>query len=153
MIVSAQLRLCFCLFLFCDFVGFHSKTEVSRESTLSNINKKFKFNPKKDFDLSVIITPNTANYQGHLLQLGDLDYCLNGETVKPEIIYKGKVYQSSNILGTSENWRKIARGTNGKWYSPEKPERFLLRIKYKDGILSTYINGLLDQRIDILNPN
>lgn len=152
-IVSAQRPQGFCTSIYCDFEGFHSKTEVSRESTLSNINKKFKFNPKKDFDLSVIITPNTANYQGHLLQLGDLDYCLNGETVKPEIIYKGKVYQSSNILGTSENWRKIARGTNGKWYSPEKPERFLLRIKYKDGILSTYINGLLDQRIDILNPN
>lgn len=150
-IVSAQRPEGYSTAIHCDFEGFSLRKQISKETLPSVTNKKFRFNPKKDFDLSVIITPDTADYQGSLLQLGKLGYYLNGETMKPEIRYNGKVYRSTNVLATSDNWKNMPRGTSGKWYPPQKMTNFLLRIKYKNGVLRTYINGLLDQHIDILN--
>ena len=78
----------------------------------------------------------------------ELEYYLNGETMKPEIRYKGKVYTSTNVLGTSDCWKTQARGTGGKWYTPQKYGEVRLRMEYKKGVLCVYINDLLDQRID-----
>lgn len=150
-IVSSQRPEGYPTAIYSDFEGFSSDARKSKTSAISTPNKKFIFKPKKDFDLSVVITPDTSNYQGTLLQLGKLDYYLNGETLKAEIKYNGKVYQSTNVLGTSDNWKNMPRGTNGKWYPPQKHTSFHLRVKYKNGVLTTYINGLLDQKIDMLS--
>ena len=110
--------------------------------------KEIRFDPEKPFVLEQTITLGADNYQGCLLQLGDLEYYLNGETMKPEIRYKGKVYTSTNVLGTSDCWKTQARGTGGKWYTPQKYGEVRLRMEYKKGVLCVYINDLLDQRID-----
>ncbi|MBE8721514.1 LamG domain-containing protein [Sphingobacterium pedocola] len=43
----------------------------------------------------------------------------------------------------------VSRGTDGKWHRPKKLDRFNLTLTYDKGALRTYINGLLDQTIDL----
>ena len=129
----------------CDFKGFPDR---KKKKMIAASGKEIRFNPEKSFVLEQTITLGADNYQGCLLQLGDLEYYLNGETMKPEIRYKGKVYTSTNVLGTSDCWKTQARGTGGKWYTPQKYGEVRLRMEYKKGVLCVYINDLLDQRID-----
>jgi len=56
---------------------------------------------------------------------------------------------SSNILANSDAWKMQNRGTGGHWYAPVKPESFQLAITYEDGVLRTYIDGLIDQHAEI----
>ena len=129
----------------CDFKGF---PDTRKKNMIAASGKAIRFDPEKPFVLEQTITLGADNYQGCLLQLGDLEYYLNGETMKPEIRYKGKVYTSTNVLGTSDCWKTQARGTGGKWYTPQKYGEVRLRMEYKKGVLCVYINDLLDQRID-----
>ena len=129
----------------CDFKGFPDR---KKKKMIAASGKAIRFDPEKPFVLEQTITLGADNYQGCLLQLGDLEYYLNGETMKPEIRYKGKVYTSTNVLGTSDCWKTQARGTGGKWYTPQKYGEVRLRMEYKKGVLCVYINDLLDQRID-----
>lgn len=129
----------------CDFKGFPDR---KKKKIIVASGKEIRFNPEKPFVLEQTITLDADNYQGRLLQFGDLEYYLNGETMKPEIRYKGKVYTSTNVLGTSDCWKTQARGTGGKWYTPQKYGEVRLRMEYKKGVLCVYINDLLDQRID-----
>lgn len=145
-IVRPQRPLAFNTGIACDFKGFPDKKE--KNNVLSGEN--FQFNIDKDFTLEQTITPDTNNYQGSLLQLGDLEYFLNGQTLKPEVRYKGKVYASTNVLGTSDGWKTGGHGTDGKWRDPFKYEQFRLRMEYQGGILCVYINGLLDQKVNLL---
>ena len=101
------------------------------------------------FRVSVVVDMNTTHDQGILFQQGELSYRLDGETLKPEVVYKGKHYRSTNVLGTADSWRSADRGTNGKWYPPAKLKSFELTLTYKEGVLRTYINNLLDQRVEI----
>ena len=128
----------------CDFKGFPDR---KKKKMIAASGKEIRFD-EKPFVLEQTITLGADNYQGCLLQLGDLEYYLNGETMKPEIRYKGKVYTSTNVLGTSDCWKTQARGTGGKWYTPQKYGEVRLRMEYKKGVLCVYINDLLDQRID-----
>ena len=129
----------------CDFKGFPDR---KKKKMIAASGKEIRFDTEKPFVLEQTITLGADNYQGCLLQLGDLEYYLNGETMKPEIRYKGKVYTSTNVLGTSDCWKTQARGTGGKWYTPQKYGEVRLRMEYKKGVLCVYINDLLDQRID-----
>lgn len=130
----------------CDFKGF-SDRKKKKNAAVSG--KNFRFNPEKSFVLERTIALNTEHYQGCLLRFGGLEYCLNGQTMKPEVRYKGKVYTSTNVLGTSDCWKTQPRGTNGKWYTPRKYEKIRLRMEYREGILWVYINDLLDQKISL----
>ena len=131
----------------CDFKGFSGKER--KRVTASATGKVPAFNPAKSFVWERTITLDADNYQGRLLQAGDLEYYLNGQTMNPEIRYKGKSYVSTNVFGTSDCWNTKPRGTGGHWYAPQKYENVRLRIDYKKGVLCVYINGLLDQKIII----
>ena len=144
-IVSSRYPQGYCTGIACDFKGF---PDAKKKKNLVT-EKNFKFNPKKAFTLEQTVTLDAAHYQGTLSQLGDLEYYLDGKTMKPEVRYKGKVYTSSNILGTSDCWKTTSRSTGGKWYTPQKYESFKLKWEYNKGVLCVYINGLLDQKIEI----
>ena len=144
-IVSSRYPQGYCTGIACDFKGFPG---AKKEKTVVT-EKDFKFNPKKAFVLEQTVTLDADNYQGSLLQLGDLQYYLNGQTMKPEVRYNGKVYPSTNILGTSDCWKTTSRNTGGEWYTPQKYGSFKLKLEYKKGVLCVYINGLLDQKIEI----
>ena len=46
-------------------------------------------------------------------------------------------------------WKTTSRNTGGEWYTPQKYGSFKLKLEYKKGVLCVYINGLLDQKIEI----
>ena len=104
-----------------------------------------------NFSLFMQINLDTNAYKGTILQVGDLVYGLNGETMKPYIQRGELIYKSSNVLGSSDVWKTQPPETNGKWYRPEKFGYFTLSLTYNNGILTTYINGLIDQRIETFN--
>lgn len=143
-IVSSQYPQGYCTGIACDFKGFTAAIKKK-----ARVGKNFSFNPRKDFTLEETVPLDVNNYEGCLLQLGDLEYYLDGQTMKPEVRYKGKVYHSTNILGTADCWKMTSRSTGGKWYAPQKYENVRLRIEYKRGTLCIYINDLLDQKIKI----
>lgn len=74
---------------------------------------------------------------------------IDKETLKPEIRYRKQTFRSSNKLASSDVWKTQRRGTSGKWYSPDKSEMFKVRLKYDGKWLETYVNGLLDQRVEL----
>ena len=84
-----------------------------------------------------------------LLQLGKLTYGIDKSTLKPYVKYGDKSYESSNRLATSDCWKEQNRGTGGQWYPPVPHKSFDLVMEYRDGVLTTRINGLVDQSIDI----
>ena len=143
-IVSSQYPQGYCTGIACDFKGFTAAIKKK-----AKVGKNFSFNPLKDFTLEETVPLDVNNYEGCLLQLGDIEYYLDGQTMKPEVRYKGKVYHSTNILGTADCWKMTSRSTGGKWYAPQKYENVRLRIEYKRGTLCIYINDLLDQKIKI----
>lgn len=143
--VSSQYPQGYCTGIASDFIGFRDTTK--KVESLSNNN--FEFNPAKSFSIEQTILLNADSYQGCLLKLGSLEYHLDGKTMKPEVRYNGKVYRSTNVLGTSDGWKTMPRGTGGKWYTPQKFERIRLGMEYEKGILDVYVNGLLDQKINI----
>lgn len=143
-IVSEQHPQGYCTGIACDFKGYSDKKKRS-----SKRKKAIQFNPAKSFVLEQTVTLDPNNYQGCLLQLGELEYWLNGQTMKPEIRYKGEVYPSTNLFGTADGWKTKPRGTNGKWYTPQKYEQIRLRMQYKKGFLHVYINDLLDQKVNL----
>ena len=128
-----------------------SKTRPGYPTAIYTDFKGFESSVKTDCDfrISVKIHMDSGQYHGTLFQRGDLSYRLDGKTLKPEIVYKGKCYRSTNVLGTADSWRYVDRGTNGKWYPPAKLKSFELTLTYKEGVLRTYINNLLDQRVEI----
>lgn len=99
--------------------------------------------------VSKTIEMDTSNYSGTLFARGDLSYQLDGKSLRPEIVCKGNRYRSTNVLGTADSWTKAGRGTNGKWLAPAKLKSFQLTLTYDKGVLRTYINGLLDQRVEL----
>lgn len=143
-IVSDQHPQGYCTGIACDFKGYSDKKKRG-----SKRKKTIQFNPAKSFVLEQTVTFDPDNYQGCLLQLGELEYWLNGQTMKPEIRYKGEVYPSTNLFGTADGWKTKPRGTNGKWYTPQKYEQVRLRMQYKKGSLHVYINDLLDQKVNL----
>lgn len=146
-IVSSQHPQGYCTGIACDFKGFAGKKKKARAA-----DKDFKFNPRKSFTFEWVLTPDADNSEGCLIQLGELGYFLNGQTMKPEIRYKGKVYAGTNVFATSDVWKTKSRGTSGKWFTPQKYERVRLRMEYKKGVLCVYRNGLLDQKIILFYP-
>lgn len=145
-IVSSQHPQGYSTGIVCDFKGF---SNGKKKKIAAVPGKNFRFNPEKPFILEQMLALDADHYQGCLLQLGELGYYLNGQTMKTEVRYKGKVYTSTNVLGASDCWKTQSRGTSGKWYTPQKHERILLRMEYRKGVLCVYINDLLDQKITL----
>lgn len=147
-IVSKSRPQGYCTEIACDFKGFAGKKDKRK---LKKVGKDYRFNPEDAFVLDEVITLDERQYDGKepILQLGDLTYVLKGGSLKPEVKYKDHTYAGTNVLGTADVWQEKSRGTSGHWYSPQKYEQISLRMEYKDGVLTVYINGLLDQKIKL----
>ncbi len=130
-----------------DFEGMNTAVDLAK----GFVSEENSFQDKlgKRFTISLDVVTDTTNYEGTLFQIGDLSYQLDRNSLKPQVEFKGTIYPSTNILGSADSWRKYNRGTSGKWYAPEKLQRFKLTLTYEKGILYTYVNGLLDQYIVI----
>lgn len=147
-IVSAARPQGYATAIHADFQGFPCTEKESRKMTVEEAGN-FSFDPKEDFTVTVTLKPDTSKYQGCLLRLGKLEYHLNGDTMKPEVRYKRKTYAGTNVLGTADTWTTVPRSTNGQWHASQKYSEFRLKLEYTDGVLRTYINGMLDQTVEL----
>lgn len=98
-----------------------------------------------DVTASLSEIKDTSSAKGALWNFKDFSYGINKVTMKPFLIIGDSLRCSSNVIGTSDGWKTNVRATNGKWLAPVTPDTISLRITCKDGIVKTYINGLLDQ--------
>ncbi|WP_207426742.1 BNR-4 repeat-containing protein [Pedobacter sp. SYSU D00535] len=107
--------------------------------------------PKSDsFTIVLTLSLDSANYYGQILKFAGLSYQIpEDERPKPYLKAGERVYSSTNVLGNSDGWRKKPRGTGGQWYPPEKFNKFNLVISHEGKNLKTYINGLVDQFVEI----
>ncbi|WP_234998072.1 BNR-4 repeat-containing protein [Parabacteroides sp. Marseille-P3160] len=112
--------------------------------------KTYRVAGSKAFTVALSLSIDHDFYYGILLKIGTLKYGVDpGELPKPYIKVGNKTYSSSNVFGTSDSWKSERRGTSGLWYIPEKFNTFRLALSYENGILRTYVNGLIDQSVDV----
>ena len=102
---------------------------------------------KKPFTIDLLVGLDTDNYHGTLLTTESFTYGLDKETVKPYVKIDDAVYNSSNVLYTSDNWAINCTGTHGdNWPTPLDTIRFT--FSYDGQRLTVYRNGLIDQVIE-----
>ena len=61
-----------------------------------------------------------------------------------------EIAEEFSKLCTADCWTNYNRGTSGKWYEPTKLDKVHLQLVYASGVLSVYLNGLLDQQVKIV---
>ncbi|MFO8001912.1 MAG: BNR-4 repeat-containing protein [Marinilabilia sp.] len=104
----------------------------------------------KSFSVSITALINHDAFGGEIVKIGPLTYGIEDNSHPlPYIKINEETYRSSNVLGNSDTWKSKPRATNGQWYEPVKPGYFNLTITYHNNTLRTYIDGLIDQSIEI----
>ncbi|MCM1503590.1 MAG: BNR repeat-containing protein [Muribaculum sp.] len=97
----------------------------------------------------VEITPDDLKSDIYSVNLGDVTYSIDTETFFPVISYGGNEWKGLNRVATAEQWRKSSRATDGKWYNPVPYDRVVVKLILKDGVVQTFVNGMLDQTVVI----
>ena len=105
-----------------------------------------------DFSLVVDVKQQDGAYPQTLLAIGNLTVTLEAETLKPIVKVGQQAYKSSNRLVTADSWLQQNRSTNGRWYKPSLHKKLSYAVVYSDNVITTYVNGLLDQKIAISEP-
>lgn len=123
----------------------HPIESVDNEIRVNNRVKKV----MKDEPFNVSFKMDISPYKSkdNLIRIGNLTYSVDSSTWRPYISIGNRIFQSSNILGTSDCWARQERGTNGRWPAPEPYESVILTIVHDGKNIKTYINGLLDQNV------
>lgn len=134
-IVSRERPNGYCTAINVDFNGFEPESYGRKYNEKVYCNKRFKL--------------SDADSKGELCKFDNMVYGVDKTTNKPYVKLKGRKYYSTNVLATSDTWRNQERSTNGKWYDAQPLEEFDLKIVSSASRLETYINGLLDQSIDM----
>lgn len=101
----------------------------------------------REWTLSLCLEANDATFKALRLAFGKWAYGIDAQSSKPYVQLGDSLCISSNVLGNSDVWQRMARATDGRWPEPEMPKSFHLCITYSDGLLKTYVNTLLDQSI------
>lgn len=124
---------------------------TNRNLKVSATNKiKIAFPEAKAFTIALTLSPDTTDFQGDIISFAGITYTIpKGEEATPHLKRGSKSYISSNIPGNSDRWQEKARSTNGEWYGPARLTTFKLVFSYEQGVLRTYINGLMDQSVEI----
>lgn len=100
------------------------------------------------FTLALTFSFSTERISGEIIRFAGLTYVIpEDEMPRPYLTDGVSHFESSNLLARSDNWKNQDRATNGKWYAADKLRKFRLVITYEEGILRTYVDGLLDQSI------
>lgn len=152
-IVSKERPLGFNTSIYADYNIRNGEVHIDKNLVIDGVNDQGRNNfivpDLKEFTIFLKLDLDTAVYEGPIITSGDLQYSLDGKTLKPYISYDGATYISANVLGNSDTWKKQPRSTNGVWYKPAKFTSASLTLTYADGELSAYVNGLSDQVVEI----
>lgn len=125
------------------------KGVVKRGKLKPNGQIKISDNSMNEFSIFLMLKNGGETLRGVKWDFGNFNYSIDQRTAKPFLIADGCYYGSSNVLGNSDAWKNNERTTNGKWLKPVIPDTLYLCITFADGILKTYINGLLDQCVSV----
>lgn len=142
-IVSRQRPQGYCTSIVADFDGFQYGDQLGKGNNFRNGSTPATAVWEEE------LTLDTAHYAGTLVRWGKLTYALDGKTLRPEVRYKKKVWHSTNRLATADSWAQNPRGTQGNWYAPVKYPKVKLKLELTGTTLRTYINGSLDQNIEL----
>lgn len=112
---------------------------------------KLSGNSLDEFTISLILKNGGTAFKGAEWNFGNFSYGIDRRTAKPFLMIDRCLFGSSNVLGNSDAWKQHERTTNGEWLEPEMPDSFHLCITHADGVLRTYIDGLLDQSVLVEN--
>lgn len=154
-IVSKKRPLGYNTSIYSDFKGFPSELNLSGKAVKCKTTKvkstmdAYTFPRMDAFTLTATIDSLPENYAGLLLTAGNISYSVDKESLKPVVGIDGKQFHSANKLATADSWTQYGRGTNGRWYKPVPLTRFNLTLSYSQGTLRTYVNGLLDQTVEV----
>lgn len=130
--------------------GYPTAIRTEMDISTGSINLEDGLGEKISDAFTIVLSLDEETYYGDILKFAGLTYTIpRDEWPKPFLTDGRKIYASTNVLGNSDRWKTESRGTNGKWYAPTKLSTFQLAFTYGNGALRTYINGLVDQSIDI----
>ncbi|MCW3787014.1 BNR repeat-containing protein [Plebeiibacterium sediminum] len=153
-IVSRERPLGFCTSIYADYdvtpiVKTGQKLLLQYDDVQKDqVKRDFAFENVDQFDVQLNVQLDTAKYSGSLLTIGDITYGVDGTSLKPYVAIKNQdVYNSTNVLGNSDIWQVKPRSTSGNWYAPMPFSNINLLISYRNNVLTTYINGSIDQVI------
>ena len=104
---------------------------------------------RDEFSVSLTLDRKGATFKGGRWDFGNFSYGIDGQTLKPFLLIENSPHISPNVVGNSDNWKYYERTTNGKWLDPKVPDSIRLCITYGNGVLRTYIDGLLDQSVPV----
>lgn len=114
--------------------------------------EKLSFRKQKEFTISLILSLYSPAFHGNIFSMGKLSYGIRqGSHPKPFLKNGTNIYESINVLGNADTWKSEANGTDGKWHVPAKPDTLKLALRYENGILQTYIDGVIDQSVEVKN--
>lgn len=131
-----------------------STSESDVLGALEEIQKQLSGKDIQSFTITFNLVMNERYEHGILFTLGSLTCGFSGGPLsKPYIAIDNRVYNSSNVIGTSDSWQFNSRATNGIWYDPILFKNLNYTITYENGELKTYVNGLIDQSLSIPHVN
>src|SRR5574344_13517 len=108
---------------------------------------------KGNFSISIDMEISSQKYSGTIVSGDNWTYTLNSTDLYPRPTIGDSTYVSNNKLATSDSWQQHDGSTDGVWCEPAKLGKWNLTIIYnkEKGQVTTYRNGLIDQRIDETN--
>jgi hypothetical protein len=163
-IVSKEHPEAFALEVYCDYelpispvelhnnLLIHKKFTDSSSSSSSISSKNYEVITDSEItEFTVSLSIHTSKgFNGTIVEIGDMIYELvETTTLKPNIRINETIYSSVNKLANSDSWRVQDRGTSGTWFSPILLQFFSLTIAYSNGVIKTYINGVLDECVEV----
>ena len=125
---------------------FHNGADPVSPGNMETINI-----PKSEkFTVIATLSVDHDAFCGEIIKTDAFTYGIaQGEEPRPYIKMGNNEMMSGNVMGNSDAWRAHNRETGGHWYTPVKPEVFQLAVTYEEGVLRTYINGLVDQYAEV----
>jgi len=102
----------------------------------------------KEFSVFFNLSISPDNYKGTILSSPALNYKLSDDGKTIVLTINGVEYKSQNSLLNSDNWASNSGGTNGDYW-PTKLGRWNLAMTYDGAYLTTYRNGVIDQKINV----
>lgn len=121
--------------------------KVWNKQVVSNETTTIKVSDKNEFTLMFNWSISHSNYGGTLMKMGNMEYGLDAETMKPYVKIGDKTYWSQNLLGTSDDWATQSNGTDGKWHL-SKLDTWNATFTHDGKVLTIYRNGWIDQKIE-----
>ncbi|WP_162150101.1 BNR repeat-containing protein [Saccharicrinis fermentans] len=114
------------------------------------VKRVFSLDPVDNFTVQLEASLDTANYWGDLITTECFSYGIDQHTLKAYVRVKDQaVYLSTNTFGNSDIWKYKPRATNGVWWNVSPYSSVSLTVSYSNKELITYINGAIDQVINM----